>query len=441
MSSENKNFELSEDKLEVIKAIKESDNNVFITGKAGSGKTVLLKYLSENLNENVAVVAPTGVASLNAGGVTIHSMFQLPFAPYKPMFIRGVSMSRLPKYNLREDKINMLRELDTLIIDEISMVRADLMDAINDALCFYRENKEPFGGVRLIMIGDLFQLPPVVIPREWAMVSGYYSTPYFFGSKALSIDGFDTYNLTTIFRQSDDELIGLLNKIRYGNVDDEVLSKLNTMYRPDVVNDNDWIMLTATNREAERVNQKRLKSLKGKTHTFNATVSGDFNPDDSIAVKKLELKEGAQVMILVNNSEQGYVNGTIGKFVRVIDGMDSPVLEIESDGNRYFVEEHKWSKNNYVLDENTESIKTIEVGSMKQLPVKLAWGITIHKSQGLTFDKVAVDISRSFSHGQAYVALSRGRTMEGIALIKKARKHNIKCDGELLEQIHQMINK
>ena len=192
MSSENKNFELSEDKLEVIKAIKESDNNVFITGKAGSGKTVLLKYLSENLNENVAVVAPTGVASLNAGGVTIHSMFQLPFAPYKPMFIRGVSMSRLPKYNLREDKINMLRALDTLIIDEISMVRADLMDAINDALCFYRENKEPFGGVRLIMIGDLFQLPPVVIPREWAMVSGYYSTPYFFGSKALSIDGFDT---------------------------------------------------------------------------------------------------------------------------------------------------------------------------------------------------------------------------------------------------------
>lgn len=426
---------LSDSQKMVLDCFLNTDKNMFITGNAGTGKTLLLHEIVSRSQGSAIVAAPTGVAAMNAGGVTIHSLLKIPFTPYKPMFMRGISLSMLPKYSLRPHEIEVIKNMETMIIDEISMVRADLLDAVNDALCYYRESKEPFGGCRMVFIGDLMQLPPVVIKEEWGLISGYYDSPYFFDAKIMKYANFEEFRLTEVFRQKDEDWINILNKIRYGKVDSEVKTTLGQMYNPLYdIDKNECVVLTATNAEANRINNTKLKKIKKEEHVFKARVKGKFNMKDVICDETLKLKEGAQVMMLVNDTQMGrYVNGSIGTFVGVSESGGVEYLVVDIDGSEVPIERFKWEKKSYKA-ESTGGIKSESVGSCRQFPVKLAWAITIHKSQGLTFDKVAISAGRAFASGQVYVALSRGRTRENTVLIDRINSWNIKTDTVLLNR-------
>lgn len=430
----------SEDQQKALDCFYNTKDNMFITGKAGSGKTLLLKEIVEN-SKNCVVSAPTGVAALNAGGVTLHSFLHLPIAPYKPMFMRGKTVSMLPKYSLSPEKISVIEKMKTLIIDEISMVRADLLDAVNDALCYYRENKEPFGGVRVIFVGDLFQLPPVVKKDDWNMVSRYYETPYFFSAQILKYTKLNTFHLEKVFRQKDDKFIDVLNKIRYGENNPKVIETINKLHKPKFsATDEGWVTLTSTNQEAKAINNKMVKDLDGESYQYEAKIKGAFNTKEAICEINLELKEGAQIMMLVNdNQEHKYVNGSIGTFLgEFVDESGEKLLVVDIDDETCLIPKATWNKMEY--KSSGDMIVGEPIGSCAQYPVKLAWAITIHKSQGLTFDKVAIDAKRAFAHGQVYVALSRGTSMEGTVLLNKVKPYNIKCDRVLLDKISNLIN-
>lgn len=386
--------------------------SIFLTGKAGTGKTTFLRTLREKSAKTMVVVAPTGVAAINAGGVTIHSFFQLPLSPYVP------GSDYRDKFSFSKDKLRIIRALDLLVIDEISMVRSDLLDAIDNALRKYRRSPLPFGGVQLLMIGDLQQLAPVVTPRDESLLRGYYDTPYFFGSKALAQIPYVTIELTHVYRQQNARFIELLNHLRADSLtaDDfrTLTSRVDPRFRP--VDGSDFIRLTTHNHMADSYNQEQLQRLRTPAFHYEAKVSGTFPESSYPTPQTLELKVGAQVMFLRNDSsgEHLYYNGKIGRVVYA--DRDGVKVLCQGETDPIDVSPESWENARYTVNEQTNTIETEVQGTFSQLPLRLAWAITIHKSQGLTFDHVVIDAGASFAPGQVYVALSRCKTLEGIVL-------------------------
>lgn len=397
----------------------ETGVSVFLTGKAGTGKTTFLKNILNKLNKRNVVVAPTGVAAVNAGGVTIHSFFQLPFCPYLPDVPELLTEYQMPEHKkqLRKNKANVIRTLEVLIIDEISMVRADLLDAIDDTLRRYRRSSRPFGGVQLLMIGDVHQLPPVVTDEEKPYLERVYPSPFFFHSKALQRLEYVTIELQTVYRQQDGDFLRLLNNVRDNRMDAATFELLNSRYMPDEGvsgSSESPIRLTTHNYQADEINRKRLGSLSGKSHTFNAKIKGNFPESSAPTELTLEFKKGAQVMFVKNDStgQRRYYNGKIG----VVESFDDEAIWIESESESIEVKCETWENVKYEINQKNNQIEPRVDGTFEQFPLKLAWAVTIHKAQGLTFDKVVVDAASAFAYGQVYVALSRCRTLEGLSL-------------------------
>lgn len=398
--------------------VQETGASVFLTGKAGTGKTTFLKTVVADCMKRCAIVAPTGVAAINAGGVTIHSFFQLPLCPYLPDVKELITEYQMPEKSntLRKERIKILRTLDLLIIDEISMVRADILDAIDMVLRRYRRNDRPFGGVQLLMIGDVQQLPPVVKDAERKYFDQVYPSPFFFNSKALQRLPFLTIELEKIHRQSDAEFMAILNSVRTGNPGKDVLARLNSRLDPsfDPPKDESWIRLTTHNAQADAVNAAKMSELPGKESVYDAAIDGNFPESAYPADTELHLKVGAQVMFIRNDAsgEARYYNGKIG----TVTSLSPQLVVTDEDGNAIEVERVEWQNIKYELDAETKEIVGNCDGVFSQYPLRLAWGITIHKSQGLTFDRVVIDAGSAFSFGQVYVALSRCRSLEGIVL-------------------------
>ena len=402
--------------------ISETNRHLFLTGKAGTGKTTFLKHIRETSSKRMVVVAPTGVAAINAGGMTIHSFFQINFGPYLP----GQKALELQK--IRKEKIGIIRTLDLLVIDEISMVRADLLDAINDVLQRIRRNTKPFGGVQLLMIGDTQQLTPVVKDDEWAILSSTYETPYFFSSTALKKTEYACVELKTIFRQEDQHFINLLNHIRENTANQQIIDELNLHFRPNFQpkDDEGYIQLTTHNFSAQRINNQRLSALHGKEKSYTAMISGSFPENNYPTDFELHLKEGAQVMFIKNDSspEKKYFNGKIGW----VKSLSDDTIIITDKTEEISVTREIWENVRYTINQENNEITTEIDGSFSQFPLKTAWAITIHKSQGLTFEKAIIDAKDSFSHGQVYVALSRCKTLEGMVLSSPLSLTSIKHD-------------
>lgn len=411
------------------KIIETTDTSLFLTGKAGTGKTTFLRRLRSESPKRMVVLAPTGIAAINAGGTTIHSFFQLSFAPFVP----GATYTEKQRtYGMNKQKIKLLRTLDLLVIDEISMVRADLLDAVDDTLKRYRHSSLPFGGVQLLLIGDLQQLAPVVKDEEWDMLKQFYATPYFFSSLALQKTNYATVELETVYRQSNPEFLSLLNHIRIGNVSQQVLDKLNSRYIPGFrpENKDGYIQLVTHNYQAHNINSHEMEMLDAQPYTYDATIKGNFPEYAYPTDLNLTLKCGAQVMFVKNDTDKRYFNGMIGEVVKISN--DGFTVSPKSDPEQ-LIEVHKdvWENTRYVLDEKTKEIKEKVDGTFEQYPVKLAWAITIHKSQGLTFNHVMIDASSAFAHGQTYVALSRCRTLEGIVLTSRISQSAIIADKHI----------
>ncbi len=427
MSLKNPELELADNFVQF------TGHNIFLTGKAGTGKTTFLHNLHKNSAKRMIITAPTGVAAINAGGVTLHSFFQLPFAPFVPGS-ETHERNRQRQFRFSKEKKQIIKSLDLLVIDEISMVRADLLDAIDAVLRRHRRNNEPFGGVQLLMIGDLHQLSPVAKQKEWQLLQEYYESVYFFSSKALAQTEFITIELKHIYRQSDTAFIKLLNQVRDNRLDQAGINKLNQRYLPDFTPDNDqgYITLTTHNHKAETINQARLKNLPQKGYTFEAEISKDFPEYIFPTSATLLLKEGAQVMFVRNDisPDKLYYNGKIGK-VTEISNKGIKVC-CPGDPHEIVVKPVTWENIKYTIEEQTREIKEEVIGEFNQYPLKPAWAITIHKSQGLTFDKAIIDARAAFAHGQVYVALSRCKTLEGIVLSSPITSQGLKTDNAIL---------
>ncbi|MFT6322425.1 MAG: GTPase SAR1 family protein, partial [Granulosicoccus sp.] len=404
-----------------------TNKNIFLTGKAGTGKTTFLHRVKKECIKRAVVVAPTGVAAINAKGMTIHSFFQLPFGPYLP------SNKNDPRQQRRfsKDKRNLIKSLDLLIIDEISMVRADLLDGIDDVLRRYKNPTEPFGGVQLLMIGDLHQLPPVVKNEEWHLLKDHYSTAYFFGSQALQKTYPITIQLQKIYRQSDSIFIDLLNKVRDNQMDQDVLQQLNSRFIDNFkpADDEGYITLTSHNNTANTINKEKLNSLSEKPFHFKAKITGDFPPHTFPTEEKLEFKVGAQVLFIKNDAspDKLYYNGKIGQVTRI--SKDEIYVKCPTDLEEIKVSSVEWDNVKYSLNDGTKEVDEDVVGTFSQFPLKLAWAITIHKSQGLTFERVIIDAQSAFAHGQVYVALSRCTSFEGIVLRSQIAYSSVKTDA------------
>ncbi len=418
--------------------VQQTNKNLFVTGKAGTGKTTFLRNLKLISPKRMIVLAPTGVAAINAGGVTIHSFFQMHFGPHIPGQTQHQepSQGNDPKktfdrsQRFSKEKINIIKSLDLLVIDEISMVRADLLDSIDEVLRRFRDRGKPFGGVQLLMIGDLQQLAPVAKDDEWELLRPYYDTIFFFGSRALQKTDFTTIELRHIYRQSDQVFINLLNKVRDNIIDKQALDDLNQRFIPgfNPGNDEGYISLTTHNYQSQAINENKLKQLKGIPYTFTAEVKGEF-PEYSYPTDfELVLKVGAQVMFVKNDisREKLFYNGKIGKITRIDD--ETIFVKCEGDYDVIPVTQAEWTNNKYTIDDETKEITETPVGSFLQYPLKLAWAITIHKSQGLTFERAIIDANAAFAHGQVYVALSRCKTMEGMVLSSRISHDCIKSD-------------
>ncbi|HMM11170.1 MAG TPA: AAA family ATPase [Bacteroidales bacterium] len=398
-----------------------TNTHIFLTGRAGTGKTTFLRRLPQLTPKRHVVLAPTGVAAINAGGQTIHSFFQLPFGPIAPgSLISKKKEGRKDNHalQLRKSKIDLIRSLDLIVIDEISMVRADLLDAIDEVLRHYRRSKYPFGGLQLLMIGDLLQLPPIVKGEEWDLLSHHYNNPFFYSSKALAASSFMTITLERVFRQSDDRFIALLNAIRSGTPHASDLEALNRCYIADTTpfENQGYITLTTHNRMADEINQGRLEAIKKPVFRYMAEIKGDFPEHIFPTQQILELKVGTRVIFIKNDPgpEKRYYNGLIGTIVDMDEDQLSVEVACEGYDETITAQPIVWENVSYDLERETNNIIEKVNGTFTQLPLRLAWAITIHKSQGLTFDKVIIDAAAAFDHGQVYVALSRCRSLEGL---------------------------
>lgn len=432
---------ISNDQLQLaFDFVQYTDKHIFLTGKAGTGKTTFLHQLKRVSPKRMIVVAPTGVAAINAGGVTIHSFFQMPFGPFLPPenigFANPSGEGRYLPTNVQRfnrEKIAILKSLDLLVIDEISMVRADLLDGIDDVLRRFKNRYQPFGGVQLLMIGDLQQLAPVIKDDEWALLRPHYETVFFFSSKALKKTDYVSIELTHIFRQRDENFIRLLNKVRDNAIDQQTLNELNQRYDPSfaTASADGYITLTTHNYQANEINGSRLAKLSTKERKFTAVITGEFPEYSFPADFELVLKKGAQVMFVKNDSsrEKLYYNGKIGSVVKIDDG--TIWVNCPGDAEDIVVTRVEWPNTKYSIDEATKEIKETVIGTFTQVPLKLAWAITIHKSQGLTFEKAIIDAKAAFAHGQVYVALSRCKTLEGMVLSTPITVQGIKSDAQV----------
>ena len=407
--------------------------SIFLTGKAGTGKTTFLKEVMKNSAKTAVVVAPTGVAAINAGGVTIHSFFQISPAPYIP------GAETRDNYAFSKHKLRVIRSIDLLVIDEISMVRADLLDAIDNALRKYRRDSRPFGGVQLLMIGDLQQLAPVVTPRDEEILRDHYSTPYFFGSRALSQIPYVTIRLEKVFRQQNLDFVELLNHVRDNRLTDSDRRMLNGRLNPAFIPDKEsgYIRLTTHNSSADSYNENQLRKLPSNPVRYRAQIKGTFPELAYPTAEELVIKPGAQVMFVKNDTAaREYYNGLIGHVVRADD--HSATIRVPGRQTPIEVTPQVWENSKYKVNEQTNTIETEVQGTFTQMPLRLAWAITIHKSQGLTFDRVIIDAGASFAPGQVYVALSRCRTLEGLVLATPIAEDSLRPDPAVAEYIlHQ----
>ena len=435
---------LSEAASYTLRFINQTHRSVFLTGKAGTGKTTLLREIINSTHKNTVVVAPTGIAALNAGGVTIHSMFQLPFGGFipdnsMPQFSDSIKFET--KATLRRHfkmsglKKAVIRNMELLIIDEVSMLRADLLDAIDFMMQTVRKSSSPFGGVQVLFIGDLLQLPPVIRNEEWETLRHYYKGKFFFHSQVIQQNPPLYIELSKIFRQTDNRFISVLNNLRNNQISPADIQMLNAFVQPDfdLKANKGYITLTTHNAKADAMNTQALADLKGKLISYKPEIVGDF-PDKIYPLDALlELKVGAQVMFVKNDSsfEKHYFNGKMG----LIQSLSAHEILVHfPDENKTIeVEKYEWQNIRYKVDEMTKEIEEEVLGTFVQYPIKLAWAITVHKSQGLTFDKAALDVSQVFLPGQAYVALSRLRSLDGLILLSPLRMNGISNDQEVMD--------
>lgn len=417
--------------------VENTDSNLFLTGKAGTGKTTFLKKLRETSRKNILVLAPTGIAAINASGVTIHSFLQFPLSPYIPG--KGFISHDKRFLKMSQKKREILRSVSLLVIDEVSMVRPDLLDAIDNSLRKIRQSSRPFGGVQLLLIGDLRQLPPVVREEEWNLLNPYYNSQYFYESQALKKAGFRIVELTMVYRQSDKEFINILNRIRDGEIDQQGLNELNRKcLLKSPLNEEGYIRLTTHNHHCARINEDRLESLPEDTMEYNAEVEGIFPESAYPADFHLRLKKGAQVIFVKNDtgSERKFYNGLIGTVVSL--SREKVRVRIPS-GKVIDVVPMEWENAGFKQNEATGKIEQTVEGVFRQFPLQLAWAITIHKSQGLTFDKAIIDASYSFAPGQTYVALSRCRNIEGLRLERPLTMHSVIIDHHISNFIKENL--
>ena len=431
--------------------VNQTNKHLFLTGKAGTGKTTFLKYIKEHSFKKMAIVAPTGVAAINAGGVTIHSFFQLPFGPFIPSE-SGLSGSYNGEFNnrysllknlrLTGSKKQVIRELDLLVIDEISMVRSDLLDAVDAVLRHVRKQPLlPFGGVQMVYIGDLFQLPPVAQYHEWDVLQEYYKSPFFFDSLALHQAPPLFIELKKIYRQKGDTFINILNNIRNNCCTDNDLQLLHENYNPafSPQKDEKYITLTSHNSKADAINRRELEKLPGKAYTYEAEISGEFYEKSFPAEKVLQLKKGAQIMFIRNDKGENrkFYNGKIGTITKI--DHEKIVVSFPNEPDELELEHETWENIRYDYNNEKDAISEEELGTFKQFPVRLAWAITIHKSQGLTFDKAIIDAGSSFAPGQVYVSLSRLTSLQGLVMHSRISRECISTDNRVIEFVKREV--
>ena len=443
MDTASDSFPITGRAAEALRFINTTAAHVFLTGKAGTGKTTFLKSLGRHTHKNFLVVAPTGIAALNAGGVTIHSQFRLPFGMFLPERtlpeFQGARFynERFLAENSPLDRVRrqLLRSIDLLVIDEVSMLRADLLDAIDNRLRSARgQHHRAFGGVQVLFIGDLFQLPPVTKREDQEILSKHYASPWFFEARALQRERLVYIELDKIYRQQDDRFIGLLNRLRNNEVTSDDLEEINSRYRPGTAatSDGDTITLTTHNQQADDINQRALNSLPGKPAAFTARTTGDFPESMYPVAFQLMLKEGAQIMFTRNDHEgKVYFNGRIARITDLSE--DGIVVRFRDSNEEYRLQPATWENKRFVTDPDTMAIREEVIGTFEQFPVRLAWAITIHKSQGLTFDRAVIDPGRAFADGQVYVALSRLRSLDGLSLSAPLRQQSISTDPVIVQ--------
>jgi len=424
----------------VLSFIDTTNQNIFLTGKAGTGKTTLLRKIKETSTKKIVIVAPTGVAAMNAKGVTINSFFQLPPGSFFPGDISLENLqagilsisSMVSDLSYTREKTKLFNELELLVIDEVSMVRCDLLDVIDAILRTVRKNNLPFGGVQVLLIGDLYQLPPVTKREDWAFLNRAYASPYFFEALVIRRNPLLQIELTNVFRQTEPEFINILNDIRNNRINENDLRILNQRYEPSFSASNELnpIIITSHNAEANAINKEKLDELLGPEYTFEGEISGEFRDLNLQAEQSLKLKEGAQIMFIKNDTgdNRKFYNGKIGKVKSIVDGEIIISFPQEED---LLLEKSSWQSFEYKTD-TEEAIVQQQVGEFSQYPIKLAWAVTIHKSQGLTFDSAIIDAGKSFVAGQVYVALSRVRTLQGLILKSKITTESLRSNPEVL---------